>query len=76
MTMNDGLKTAIKAAGSLRALSRLLGITHSAILQWEKVPAERMLKIEKVTGVARERLRPDLYRLSDPSTPRQRTVKR
>jgi DNA-binding transcriptional regulator YdaS (Cro superfamily) len=60
---SHGLKAAINAAGSLRSLARLLGITHQAIMQWDKVPAERMLQIEEVTGVARERLRPDLYRI-------------
>ena len=61
--MNEGLKAAVEAVGGLRALARLLGITHQAILQWDKVPAERLLEIERVTGVARERLRPDLYRV-------------
>jgi DNA-binding transcriptional regulator YdaS (Cro superfamily) len=62
-SMVYGLKTAIDAAGGLRPLARLLGITPQAIMQWDKVPAERMLEIERVTGIARERLRPDLYRL-------------
>jgi DNA-binding transcriptional regulator YdaS (Cro superfamily) len=61
--MTMGLKAAIKAAGGLRSLARLLGITHQAILQWNRVPAERLLEIEEKTGVARERLRPDLYRI-------------
>jgi DNA-binding transcriptional regulator YdaS (Cro superfamily) len=59
----QGLKVAIKAVGSVRELARLLGITHQAITQWDKVPAERMLEIEHVTGICRERLRPDLYRI-------------
>lgn len=62
MTYHNGIAAAVKAAGGLRALARLLGITHQAILQWEKVPAERVIKIEKLTGITRERLRPDLYR--------------
>jgi DNA-binding transcriptional regulator YdaS (Cro superfamily) len=60
---SDGLKAAIETVGGIRELARLLGITHQAITQWDKVPAERMLEIEQVTGVARERLRPNLYRL-------------
>jgi DNA-binding transcriptional regulator YdaS (Cro superfamily) len=66
MLREDGLEAAIEAAGGLRALARLLGITHQAILQWQerdKVPADRILDIERVTGVGRERLRPDLYRV-------------
>jgi hypothetical protein len=68
--VDDGLKAAIDAAGGMRALARLLGITFQAIQQWKKVPAERLLEIERVTGVARERLRPDLYRIEPP--PRKR----
>jgi DNA-binding transcriptional regulator YdaS (Cro superfamily) len=58
-----GFELAIEAAGGLRALARLLGITHNAMMHWDKIPAERIVEIEKVTGIARERLRPDLYRL-------------
>jgi DNA-binding transcriptional regulator YdaS (Cro superfamily) len=47
----------------LRALARLLNVSHQAIMHWEKVPAERVIEIEAKTGIARERLRPDLYRL-------------
>ncbi len=59
-----GIAAAIKAAGGLRALARLLKINHQAILQWSQIPAERMLEIERLTGMPRELLRPDLYRHS------------
>jgi DNA-binding transcriptional regulator YdaS (Cro superfamily) len=62
-TFNEGLKAAIKAAGGMRALARLLGLSHTAIQKRERVPAEHVVEIEAVTGIARERLRPDLYRL-------------
>jgi hypothetical protein len=65
--LDDALKTAIKAAGGIRVLADLLGITYQAILHWKRVPADCILKIEAVTGVARERLRPDLYRLVEKS---------
>jgi DNA-binding transcriptional regulator YdaS (Cro superfamily) len=63
--LNEGLRAAIKAAGGIRKLARLLGITYQAILHWDKVPAERMLEIEDATGISRDRLRPDLYRPTD-----------
>lgn len=47
--------------GRLRALAKALGITDSAIPQWSKVPAERIIEIERATGIPRETLRPDLY---------------
>lgn len=43
-------------------LARRLGITSQAISQWKKIPAERVVDIEAVTGIPREQLRPDLYR--------------
>jgi len=60
--MDEGLKLAVEAAGGLRALARLLEISHNSIVKWNRIPADRVVEIEKLTGVARERLRPDLYR--------------
>jgi len=61
-TFDPGLKRAVKAAGSVHALARLLGISHNSILKWRRIPATRIVKIEQVTGIGRELLRPDLYR--------------
>jgi DNA-binding transcriptional regulator YdaS (Cro superfamily) len=61
--MSDiGIRKAIKAAGGVRALARLLGIDHASILRWKRVPAERLIEVERVTNVPRESLRPDLFR--------------
>jgi DNA-binding transcriptional regulator YdaS (Cro superfamily) len=59
---DEGLRRAIEAAGGVRALARALGIAHESLIQWKRVPADRILKVEAVTGVPRETLRPDLYR--------------
>lgn len=61
MTNLDILQLAIKKAGGMRALGRALGINYQAIQSWNKIPAERIVDIERVTGVPREQLRPDLY---------------
>lgn len=58
---DSGLSIAIEAAGSSAALARGLGISTAAIAQWEKVPAERVVEVEDVTGVPRHVLRPDLH---------------
>lgn len=29
---------------------------------WKKVPAEQVVEVERITGLPREELRPDLYR--------------
>jgi DNA-binding transcriptional regulator YdaS (Cro superfamily) len=59
--VSDSLREAILAAGSRRALGRLLGISGQAIANWDRVPAERVADIERVTGISRRQLRPDLY---------------
>jgi DNA-binding transcriptional regulator YdaS (Cro superfamily) len=60
---DDGLKLAIEAAGGLRKLARLIGVAHGTINKWNKIPADHIAEIEELTGIARERLRPDLYRV-------------
>jgi DNA-binding transcriptional regulator YdaS (Cro superfamily) len=42
-------------------VAKALKITHGAVSQWKRVPAERVLTVEKVTGIPRHILRPDLY---------------
>ena len=49
--------------GAKAELARQLGITHAAVNQWgDRVPAERVVDVERITGIPREALRPDLYR--------------
>lgn len=60
---DEGLVLAIKAAGGVRPLARKLGISVPAFCEWTRVPAHRILQVEAVTGVEREKLRPDLYRV-------------
>ncbi len=57
----EGLQRAIDAAGGVGALARSLGIRQPSVSTWTKVPADRVLAIEALTGVARKMLRPDLY---------------
>jgi DNA-binding transcriptional regulator YdaS (Cro superfamily) len=61
---------AIKRAGGHRALGRALGISHQAISRWKKVPSSRVLEIERLSGVPRELLRPDLYPPDERRQPR------
>ena len=63
--MNDEL-TGMDAIRSVRGLIRKvalgIGLTPSAVSQWDQVPAERVVEVECHSGIARETLRPDLYR--------------
>ena len=57
------LKRALKEAGGLSALAARLGITPQAVSQWRRVPAARVIAVERATAgaVPRSQLRPDLY---------------
>jgi TorA maturation chaperone TorD len=58
---DTGLDEAIRSAGGVGALARKIGISQPSVSNWERVPAERVLSVESVTGVDRAVLRPDLY---------------
>src|ERR1041384_2921342 len=59
---DPGLSAAIQAVGGVSELARRVGISQPSVSNWDKVPAERVLAVESVTGVPRAQLRPDLYR--------------
>jgi hypothetical protein len=59
--VDKGLKLAIEAAGSARRLAAKLGVSQQAVQQLERIPAERVIEVERLTLVPRERLRPDLH---------------
>ena len=56
-----GLSEAIRAAGGVSELARLIGISQPSVSNWIRVPAERVTVVETVTGIDRAVLRPDLY---------------
>jgi TorA maturation chaperone TorD len=56
-----GLEEAIRAAGGVGALAQRIGISQPSVSNWSRVPADRVISVETVTGVARGVLRPDLY---------------
>ena len=55
------LKRAIESTGGQAEFARLIGITAQAVSQWDEVPPLRVLAVERVSGVSRSDLRPDLY---------------
>ncbi|HEY0300941.1 MAG TPA: Cro/CI family transcriptional regulator [Rhizomicrobium sp.] len=58
---DPGLNQAIQAAGSVSELARQLGISQPSVSNWTRVPAERVISVESLTGINRVVLRPDLY---------------
>lgn len=70
---------AIQRAGGSSKLGRALGITRQAVEAWKGkgrvVPPEHVLEIEKLTGVSRYELRPDIYG-APPTNPKRRAEAR
>ena len=60
--LDPGLRLAVEKAGSMTNLARLIGIAPQAIAQWDIVPINRVLDVERETGVDRRDLRPDMFR--------------
>ena len=56
-----GLEEAIRVAGGVGALAQKIGISQPSVSNWSRVPADRVISVAAVTGVARAVLRPDLY---------------
>jgi len=60
-----GLAMAISKAGDQSKLARLLGVKPQHVQNWlrrnKRVPAMRVLEIERATNVSRHDLRPDIY---------------
>jgi len=55
------IRDAAANAGGIVALSLALGLSRAAASLWDRVPAARVLEVERLTGVSRYVLRPDVY---------------
>lgn len=40
---------------------RSVKITPQAISQWKRVPPDRVIVVEEITGISRHELRPDIF---------------
>ena len=52
-----------RAGKSQKDLAAQIGVRPSALCKWERgrIPAERVIEVERITGIPRHELRPDLY---------------
>jgi DNA-binding transcriptional regulator YdaS (Cro superfamily) len=61
----EALKLALIRAGSQESLATALGVSQGTISKWvgcsKQMPAEYVLTAEKLYGVSRHDLRPDIY---------------
>lgn len=66
MIGQEAFREAWQIAGSKTALAGMIGVASSALSMWEtrgQVPLKQAILIEEATGVARYRLRPDIWPL-------------
>lgn len=62
--MSNSLHQEIKGRGmTLAEVAKAASVNKSTVTRWfqSRVPAERVLDLERITGLPRETLRPDLY---------------
>lgn len=60
---NAGVIEAVTKLGGARQAARELEVSCTAVLKWiyQNCPAERAVQLEDLTGVGREKMRPDLF---------------
>lgn len=59
--MIEIIRNAAGQVGGIQSLAKQLQIKSQSFYRWRKIPAERVLEIERLTGISRHELRPDLY---------------
>lgn len=57
----DALANIRSTRGALAKIAAELRITRAAVSTWKRVPAERVAEVERITGIPRHELRPDLW---------------
>jgi DNA-binding transcriptional regulator YdaS (Cro superfamily) len=50
------------AAGGFRELAKLLGVTATAVHQWQVVPVRRCRQVSELTGIPVEELEPTIFK--------------
>jgi len=60
--------------GRRLALARALNCRPSAISQWDRVPVDRVADVERLTGISRHELRPDVFGPAPEAGPAARSI--
>ncbi|MFG1475604.1 transcriptional regulator [Xanthobacter agilis] len=59
--MIERIRELADKAGGLKSFARQLGIKHQSLYSWRDIPPGRVRDVERITGVSRHDLRPDIY---------------
>jgi hypothetical protein len=57
----EARQAAVQMAGGASEVARSLGLSRQAVHCWTKVPPRHVLAVEKLSGVSRHYLRPDIF---------------
>ncbi|MBX2989481.1 MAG: hypothetical protein KF802_16450 [Bdellovibrionaceae bacterium] len=60
-TLAAPVRRCVEAAGGFKPFCKGVNRTRQAVYGWKKIPADLVVKAEKITGIPREKIRPDLY---------------
>lgn len=61
MKPDQALKELRKRAGTNSALAKWAKCSRQAVSNWKKVPAERVIDIERASGMSRHEIRVDIF---------------
>ena len=59
--MVNDVKKIIKAAGGTLKVAQVIHRHPSAVSKWKRIPPVHVRILEKLTGIPREELRPDIF---------------
>lgn len=57
-----GLRKIRATPGLSAKIAKAFKISRQAVSDWDKVPITRLAQVERITGIPRDRLRPDIFR--------------
>lgn len=70
MPRHPGLAAAIQVAGGVGRLAEMLGLSQPTISIWKRIPPHRVIEVERLTGISRRVLRPDLFDVPELGMPK------
>jgi DNA-binding transcriptional regulator YdaS (Cro superfamily) len=73
-TRNETVERVICALGGVSRASEVLHISMQAVSKWKRIPSGRIDQIERLTGIPRNEMRPDIYGTLAGSSRRRRAA--
>ncbi len=76
LTKYEALKQCVEKSGSQESFADNMGVTQPTVWRWlrqsKQLPPEYVLEAERLYGVSRHNLRPDIYPRDYPAAPENR----